>query len=186
MTPSLNYDFANSEPRFAHRIGVALFSGQALSKTAIDLPSSTRHFPGPSHSSGPFSFRSHSISACLSRVTHLRSTTIQHPNILTKTPTETSHCPIFRVLIRRPSIVRFRLPLTPPRGSEMPPKSVQYREFGTKDAERHVPKLNRSASRWRKADLDLLGVDYDYQRCEDIHIQDAGMPAELMESNSFD
>ena len=53
------------------------------------------------------------------------------------------------------------------------------------EAAADVPKLNRSASRWRKADLDLLGVDYDYESCEDIHIPNAGMPAELVESNSF-
>jgi len=48
-----------------------------------------------------------------------------------------------------------------------------------------VPKLNQSASRWRKADLDLLGVDYDYECCEDIHIPNAGMPTELVGSNSL-
>lgn len=68
----------------------------------------------------------------------------------------------------------------------MPPKSVQLsREVGTKDAVDEVLKLNRSASKWRKADLDLLGVDYDYESCEDIQIPDAGMPVELAESNSF-
>jgi hypothetical protein len=92
--------------------------------------------------------------------------------------------PILLVVILRPSIVRFRLPLTPPQGSEMPPKSVQYREFGTKEATVDILKLNRSASKWRKTDLDLLGVDYDYTRCEDIHIPNTGIPAELVESNS--
>ena len=67
----------------------------------------------------------------------------------------------------------------------MPPKSVQYREVGTKEAAADVLKLNRSASKWQKADLDLLGVDYDYKSCEDIQIPDAGMPAELAESSSF-
>ena len=68
------------------------------------------------------------------------------------------------LLIFRPSIVRFRLPLTPPQGIEMPPKSTLYREVGTKDSSPDVPKVNRSASKWTKADLGLLGVDYQY-RC---------------------
>jgi hypothetical protein len=72
-----------------------------------------------------------------------------------------------------------------PQGIEISPKSVQYREVGTMDATRDVPKLNQSASKWRRADLDLLGVDYDYRGCEDIHIPDAGMPAELVEGTSF-
>ena len=42
-----------------------------------------------------------------------------------------------------------------------------------------MPKLNQSASRWRKADLDFLGVDYDYENIEDIHIPNVGMPTEL-------
>jgi hypothetical protein len=68
----------------------------------------------------------------------------------------------------------------------MPPKSVQeYREVGTKEPAAEVLKLNRSASKWRKADLDLLGVDYDYESCDDIQIPDAGIPAELAESNSY-
>jgi hypothetical protein len=93
---------------------------------------------------------------------------------------------LFLVVIAfRPSTVRFRLPLTPPHDVETPPKSGQYREVGTTEAAGFVPKLNESASRWRKADLDLLGVDYDYESCEDIHIRDAGMPMELVESNSF-
>jgi hypothetical protein len=65
----------------------------------------------------------------------------------------------------------------------MPPKSVQYREVGTKEAAADVLKLNLSASKWRKADLNLL--DYNYESCEDIQIPDAGMPAELAESNSY-
>ena len=67
----------------------------------------------------------------------------------------------------------------------MPPKSVQYKEVVTKEAAADILKLNRSASKWRKVDLDLLGVDYDYQSCEDIQIPDVGMPAELAESRSF-
>ena len=86
-------------------------------------------------------------------------------------------------LIFRPSIVRFRLPLTPPQGTEMPPKSTLYREVGTQDSSADVQKVNRSASRWTKADLGLLGVDYRYRDFDDIHINDADMPPKLLESN---
>jgi hypothetical protein len=64
----------------------------------------------------------------------------------------------------------------------MRPKSVPYREVGTKEATVDVLNLNRSASKWRKTDLDLLGVDYDYTSCEDIHIPNTAMPVELIES----
>jgi hypothetical protein len=64
----------------------------------------------------------------------------------------------------------------------MPPKSMQYKEVGTKEATVNVLKLNQSASKWRKTDLDLLGVDYDYKSCDDIHIPNTGMPVELVES----
>ena len=53
------------------------------------------------------------------------------------------------------------------------------------DATLDVPKLNHSASRWRKADLDLLGVDYDYESCENIRIPNADMPPELVEGHFF-
>ena len=67
---------------------------------------------------------------------------------------------LYLLLIFRPSIVRFRLPLTPPYGSEMASKTSHYRDVGTKDAPPDVPRFNRSASKWKKADLDLLGVEY--------------------------
>ena len=67
----------------------------------------------------------------------------------------------------------------------MPPKSMVYREVGTKDSSIDVPKVNRSASRWTKADLDCLGVDYQYRVFDDIQIgvEDADMPSEFLESN---
>ena len=67
----------------------------------------------------------------------------------------------------------------------MPPKSTLYREFGTKDSLTDVPKVNRSASKWTKADLDLLGVDYQYNVFDDIRIgiEDADMPPELLQGN---
>ena len=66
----------------------------------------------------------------------------------------------------------------------MPPKSTLYREVGTKDASADVPKVNRSASKWTKADLACLGVDYQYRVFDDIQIgiEDADMPPELLES----
>ena len=87
----------------------------------------------------------------------------------------------------RPS-VRFRLPLTPPaHGTEMPPKSTLYRQVGTKDSSPEILKLNRSASKWTKADLRLLGVDYQYDCVDDIHlgIEDADMPAELLQRHNL-
>jgi hypothetical protein len=67
----------------------------------------------------------------------------------------------------------------------MPPKSTLYQEVGTKDSSANVPKVNQSASKWTKADLDLLGVDYQYRVFDDIQIgmEDADMPPELLESN---
>ena len=67
----------------------------------------------------------------------------------------------------------------------MPPKSTLYREVGTQDSSADVPKVNRSASKWTKADLRLLGVDYQYREFDDIQIgiEDADMPPELVESN---
>ena len=65
----------------------------------------------------------------------------------------------------------------------MPPKSTQYKEAGTKDAVTDVPKLSRSASRWKKKDLELLGVEYQYDRFDDIRIdvEEREMPSELLE-----
>jgi len=87
----------------------------------------------------------------------------------------------------RPSIVRFRLPLTPPHGTEMPPKSALYMEVGTKVWLSDVPKVNRSASKWTEADLGCLGVDYQYRAFDDIQIgtEDADMPPELLQSKSI-
>ena len=91
------------------------------------------------------------------------------------------------LLIFRPSIVRFRLPLTPPHGTEMPPKSTPYRDVGTKDSSPDILKVNWSASKWTKGDLRLLGVDYQYHVFDDIQfgIEDADMPPELLDSNNL-
>ena len=90
-------------------------------------------------------------------------------------------------LIFRPSTVRFRLPLTPPNGTEMPPKSTRYRDVGTKDSFPDIPKFNRSASKWTKADLHLLGVDYQFRVFDDIQIEieDGDMPPELLQGKSI-
>ena len=66
----------------------------------------------------------------------------------------------------------------------MPPKSTLYREVGTKDSSPDMPKVNRSASKWTKADLGLLGVDYQYRVFDDIQfgIDNADLPTELLQS----
>ena len=68
----------------------------------------------------------------------------------------------------------------------MPPKSTLYREVRTKDSSAEVAKVNRSASKWTKDDLVLLGVDYQYLVFDDIHIgiDDGDMPPELLQSNN--
>jgi hypothetical protein len=99
---------------------------------------------------------------------------------------ENKYIPSLTHLIFRPSIVRFRLPLTPPHGTEMPPKSTLYREVGTKDSSSDVPKVNLSASKWTEADLGCLGVDYQYRAFDDIQIgtEDGDIPPELLQSNN--
>ena len=69
----------------------------------------------------------------------------------------------------------------------MPPKSSLYREVGTKDASADILKVNRSASKWTKTDLDLLGVDYKYLVFDDIQfeIEDVDIPTELLQSNNL-
>src|SRR5579859_4136929 len=103
---------------------------------------------------------------------HTHKTTYIHPCVI--------------LLIFRPSIVPFRLPLTPPHGNEMPPKSTLYRDVGTKDSSLDILKVNRSASKWTKADLRLLGVDYQYRCFDDIRIgtEDGHMPPKLLQSNN--
>ena len=66
----------------------------------------------------------------------------------------------------------------------MPPKSLASRDVGTKDSFADVPKVNRSASKWTKTDLGLLGVDYDYNVFDDIRIGvgDDDVPQGLLQS----
>lgn len=48
-----------------------------------------------------------------------------------------------------------------------------------------IPKLNRSASKWRKGELELLGAEYKYKQFGAIGlgVEDGDMPAELLEGN---
>jgi len=66
----------------------------------------------------------------------------------------------------------------------MPPKPTLYRNVGTKDSSPDILKVNRSASKWTKADLRLLGVDYHYRVFDDIQfaIENNDLPTELLES----
>lgn len=59
--------------------------------------------------------------------------------------------------------------------------SGKYREVSTKDAAPEVLKLGTSASKWKTEDLDLLGVDYQYDKFEEIKTPVEGMPQELVE-----
>jgi hypothetical protein len=77
---------------------------------------------------------------------------------------------LFTVLIFKSLLVRFRLPLTPPQGTEIPPKSMLYGEVVTQDSLTDVPKVTRSAFKWTKVDLGLPGVDYQYRELDDIQI----------------
>jgi hypothetical protein len=60
--------------------------------------------------------------------------------------------------------------------------SPKYKEVSTKDAAPDVFKFNKSASKWQKRDLDLLGVDYQYNRFDELVIPVTNMPAELVAS----
>ena len=62
--------------------------------------------------------------------------------------------------------------------------STSHTEVGTKDSLAYVPKLNKSASKWTKADLGLLGVDYQYRCFDDIHIGVTDMPVELLQGKN--
>ena len=66
----------------------------------------------------------------------------------------------------------------------MPPKSTLYQEVGTKDSLPDILKVNRSVSKWKKADLRMLGVDYQYRDIQ-FGIEDADMPPELLNSNNL-
>jgi hypothetical protein len=51
------------------------------------------------------------------------------------------------------------------------------------DPPREVPRLNKSASSWKKTDLAKLGVDYQYDRFDEIVIGkgDGDVPLELLQ-----
>lgn len=69
----------------------------------------------------------------------------------------------------------------------MPPKSTLYREVGSKDSSLDIPKVNRSASKWTRADLGLLDVDYQYRVFDHIQfgIEDSDLPTELFKKYVF-
>ena len=78
----------------------------------------------------------------------------------------------------RTSIVRFRLPLTPPlQVIDMPAK---YKEVGTQEAGPEVFKVKDSGSKWRRRDLELLGVEYRYDKFDEVEIPVNFMPLELV------
>jgi hypothetical protein len=58
----------------------------------------------------------------------------------------------------------------------MPPKHTLV---GTQDPAPEVLKLKTQASQWEKQDLQLLGVDYQYDKFHEFKIPDEGMPVEL-------
>jgi hypothetical protein len=67
----------------------------------------------------------------------------------------------------------------------MPPKKALYREVGTKEMSPSVPKFNPSACRWKKADLALLGVDYEFGVFDDgieRGIENPDMPTECSDA----
>jgi hypothetical protein len=72
----------------------------------------------------------------------------------------------------------------------MPPNPTQCRVVGTNDPSvMDVLKLHQSASKWTKADLDLLGVDYQYDLFDNIPsrigIEDLDVPPELFGSKNL-
>jgi hypothetical protein len=71
----------------------------------------------------------------------------------------------------------------------MPPKSMPDRVVGAQDPCVDVPKLHQSASKWTKADLDFLGVEYLWNVFDDISsrigIKDTDLPLELLTSNTI-
>jgi len=96
------------------------------------------------------------------------------------------YIPFPSLIIFRPLVVRFCLP---PIITELPPKSTPYRVVETQDpSAMDIPKLHQSASRWTKADLDFLGVEYQWNVFEDIlsliRIKDADVPPEVLTSKT--
>jgi hypothetical protein len=73
---------------------------------------------------------------------------------------------------------------TPPQGTDMPPKSTGYQEVGTMDLAGLKPSLNKSACQWTKRDLAKLGVDYTYDRFDEIVFGNRGdVPTELSQGS---
>jgi len=90
--------------------------------------------------------------------------------------------------INPPCGVRFRLPLTPPQAvrsplfaGDMTAPASRYKDVGTKDPAAEPPALGRSASRWTRRDLDLLGVQYQHDDFDsiDVIVEDREIPHDL-------
>lgn len=103
-----------------------------------------------------------------------------------------TYIPSLALVSFRPSIVRFYLPPAPPLGTERSPNPTQCLVVGTKDPPvRDIPKFHQVASKWTKADLVMLGVNYEYDLFDNIGskigIEDADVPPEIFASkNPFD
>jgi hypothetical protein len=52
----------------------------------------------------------------------------------------------------------------------------KYKQVSTKDPAPQLFKLNNSASKWTRQDLNLLGVDYQYDKFDAIKTPVEGMP----------
>jgi len=91
----------------------------------------------------------------------------------------------------RSLVVRFLLP-PPPITPNMPPSEVaaepDTHEYDTTETPlTEKVAFNKFACRWTKSDLDLLGVDYQFQRFDPIPrevLENNDMPLELVESSN--
>lgn len=63
----------------------------------------------------------------------------------------------------------------------MPPNNPRYQVAGTKEPFSDKPSLNKSACLWTKTDLIKLGVDYQYDRFDEIGFGNDDMPTELLQ-----
>ena len=53
------------------------------------------------------------------------------------------------------------------------------------DAAPDTPKLHKSASTWTRQDLNYLGVEYQYEKYDEIKIPVDNMPLELVAGNTL-
>jgi hypothetical protein len=57
---------------------------------------------------------------------------------------------------------------------------AKYKEVGTQEAGPEVFKVKDSGSKWRRRDLELLGVEYRYDKFDEVEIPVNFMPLELV------